>query len=560
MSEIEDFEFRLRFEREQAADTTAQADTTQADTTQATPSRQLGDEPKDPRHPLIKAGFPTASNIYGEGLGKSALRLGTGTADAMDFGTRFFAQLRDDPETGMNMTMDDPDAFFWKPEAKKYEILQKELAKQNSDLLKQAKAENRSLTQGEMNRLNYTGSSTGSTALLRMFSDPSVVGGMLKQIGGKTLRGLAKGTVEAPRKITGAMSRGITAMPEDVLTKYATKEGKATMAKSYGREPAAAEALVRKVFKQKLPEEDLVKGFISQADDITIQPVINTLELAKKNIQFKETNKSAINAIDKLITDFKSKGKVVTAEQFREMRKQFDDVLGDVYEKEGLSQAQKAFKTTRRKMKELLIKSAPAQYKKTMTKYANKVDARSKIKMRLGKDQNKALERAETLLTTSQNRKGTFKRRELQKFDDLYGTNFGKRSQTMQEARTIADPHAPEGVFTAPVISKIPTGFGAWASLTPFIGWPKTAGTVLNAMEKATNATKFALKLPEKFSKIAIHKSQAAMVKALGDTISSMTDMEQRKLRFKLDKYNKATTKKKKATIEKDINKDLEGK
>ncbi len=650
--------------------------------------------------------FPTATRIPRETTLQKIARPIMGAMDVMDIPKRGLAVI-----TGQGQ-MGDPEANVWeKPRQIFRDFMDRQIDRAESGGFIGAVAPGAGVMPEEVSE--YAKADNARTikemgnALFEIVGDPTLVGSMIKQLGQTALRPLVKGAVEAPRQFAGAVSRELTKIPEETLTKYATKEGRYEMAKAYGREAPTSEALVRKVYKQKLPEEDLVNTFIEQADNISVEPLIKNLETAKKAIKFKKTNKDAINAIDNLIDDYKglstisdevrltgelkqlsqegkfkfdffhntekapkpppgdpfgqklepagrfmnliskstpgsgnpkvirgtiefnnplivdfistgpngwkrvlsnefggktgkslskaiskngndaiiaindkgiveeavdltsfgtvpsapSKiGRKITAHEYRELRQELDDVLGDVYQKEGLSLAQKAFKGIRKDMKNDLVKASPDQYKEVMAEYARKMSARSEIKELLGKDYGwKAKKKAESLIMGVERKGKTQEKIILKQFDDLYGTDFAKRSETMAQARQIAaDPPPPSGEFVASTFPKIATGWGKIGVAVVGLGWPKYAGKILNKLETITRGTKATVLFPEKFVKLLEKGGEAALVQSLAVGLKQMNPIERIRLEYDLKSLEKSKKPESRKLLQRSIKSKLE--
>jgi hypothetical protein len=257
----------------------------------------------EPKKEWSKGIFPTAGDIPKEGWGK-VIRPLMGTAEGLDVLKRGLAHI-----TGQG-DIKDPEANIW---AKPRQALRNYLEKKKGEVGEEKTTytiglppqyggvQTRTITKKE----DLEFQKQMGDALFDIVGDPLIVKNMItgifKQIG-----------KISPKKIVGAGARGLTKIPEETLTKYSTKKGRLEMAKSYGKEAATGDAMVRQVYKQKLPEEALVNTFIEQADDIPLKPIIDKLEEAKKGIKFKKTNQDAINAIDNLIEDYTQYGKKVT--------------------------------------------------------------------------------------------------------------------------------------------------------------------------------------------------------------------------------------------------------
>jgi len=535
----------------------------------------LNTEPTPQPGQMMRNIMPSASQIEGEGFKPSAARVGMGVADILDIPKRALAYI-----TGQG-DMDDPEANIWAKPREIFRELMEYKAKQAGDKKDQYYMPNMSGRPGQM--IETTKASQYELArqlgdqIFEIVGDPTLVGGLVKKLMKTPVKTFLKSGVEAPRKAAGAVARELTKIPEETLLKYASKEGRQELAKAYAKEPATAEALVRKLYTQKLPEENLVRTFINEADDIPINKVVNALEQAKNKIQFKKTNESTINQIKKVISDIKSQasqkrkivdprtgasrfeGGTMTADQYRKMRVEFDDILGDVYEKEGLTTAKKILKNARRQMKEDLITAAPEKYAEVMKEYARKLDAASDVKMMLGKDQEKALDRALNLLTGVERKGADFRKRRLQKYDDLYGTNFSKRGETMHEARQIAaNPEPRGGGFEASLFPKVATGWGKLGAAVVGLGWPKYSGKILRGLDKVENAVKtVGYRLPAKIQKITepmeVPQALALMMKPLSEEkIEKVNDL--------LDRMEKTKSEKMKNLYNRNVNKILEGK
>jgi hypothetical protein len=548
-TEEEEFEFALKYEQEQSKETRQPIDFKPVEGIagpEPTMSQSVGEWLMPGMTKTLESGGKAESTLGQMG------QVGMGALEGYDVLKRGLAHI-----TGQG-DIKDPEANVWAKPRETFRQLMDAKAKEAEGQMVQPPAPG-AVPLSAMAPAETIPNLTKAFAdqVFEVVGDPILAQGLIKQIFKTPVKSIAKGFVEAPRKVTGAVARELTKIPEETLTKYATKEGRRELAKSYAREAPTADALVRKVYTQKLPEEDLVDAFIQQADDIPLQPIIDKLEKAKESIKFKKTNRSSINAINKLIDDYKGVGETASASEFRELRKELDYILGDVYEKEGLSLAQKAFKGIRKDMKEALINASPKEYKNVMAEYARKMNSRSDIKELLGKDMGrKAKERAEGLLTAVEGKRGTFKKQALEQFDDLYGTNFTKRAETMHQARQIAaEPAPPGGGFTASTFPKIATGWGKLGVAVVGVGWPKTSGKILNALSGIENIVKVGgYKLPKK---IADMTTDAQKVQALALIMKPMSQEKIDKINKLLGQREKTKDKKFKDLIDRNLNKIL---
>jgi hypothetical protein len=309
---------------------------------------------------------------------------------------------------------------------------------------------------------------------------PAVALNMAKNLIAKPLAKMGKGAVGWTNKTAGRWTEQLAQGPsEKSLRMYGTKEGKGALESAWNQELKTAKEMTQKVYGDlaQLPEEKQVREIISQMESIDLNSVVKALEKSKKRNPV-GINKKVNRKIDELINDIqqtkelpgtqislpgkkinpksktasevapqsqkvagkKIKRKAVAPDEYRNIRIQLDDYLGAAHNKDYKEGLEKAISNAGNAMRKELVDNAPKEYKELMEVYGNKMNKLSRMKSKLGPDSEKAVERAFTMLRTSENASRQPVKELMGEFDEVFGTQFSQKSELMDMARKMGMP------------------------------------------------------------------------------------------------------------------------
>ena len=222
--------------------------------------------------------FPNAQNIEGSGALRSAGRVGMGVIDVLDAPTRAAATMR-------GQEMSDPDAYFFRPEAKKAVEKQKV----------QADEYDRSAQPGltpdqHFSQMQNRGISTARPGLIeashRAISDPllplSIGGKALGMISKTAYTALAK-AIPGFNKMVGGLAEEFSGVSQEALRRAGTKEGRAALEAAAGTQRQIGDDLLERIdnYDEYLPERKQVDEALERMPPISVEGAARTLEGAK---------------------------------------------------------------------------------------------------------------------------------------------------------------------------------------------------------------------------------------------------------------------------------------
>jgi hypothetical protein len=500
--------------------------------------------------------LPNASQIEGEGLIPSAKRVGMGVMDVLDMSKRAVGKLR-----GQDMS-DPNNRGIFTPEI---QVLDE--WGQESNPVPEIDETNpaRSLD----NPWNRLGTDVGGKKaiaeagkmLLEAGGDPIIIGGLMKSIVGKFGKGAVKATT-GTRSVAGDLAGNLGQVPEKALVKLQTKAGHKELSDAWRQELPTAKEMSKKIFSasKELPESKAVKDMIKEFPEISMKESTEQLTNSIKNYPLKETNQSSVNSLKKLLKDFKSEGDNITAEKFKSLRENLDDIID--WNSPGAKKLNSELQQVRRSMKQSLLESAKktgkTDYPTIMESWSNKLDKIGRLKKKLGNDPVKAEEKAFSLLNRLENTSGQPTKELVDEFDEVFKTDFSKKSEIMDLSRKAGMPDKDD--FKVTILPKAQTGMKALAVVTGGFGWPRFSPKILTVLDKLESATKastgFANKITKGFNTIT---KDARPPQAILTAIESLSDSDAEKVNKLLDAHGRAGKAKKKK-IEAKVNGIIDGK
>ena len=554
MSEEEEFEFRLRYENEQA-------DKTAVDTMPE--SAPVQREPID----VGKSIFPTAGEIPNEGIGKP-LRIAAGVGDALQLPTRALAFI-----TGQG-DMTDPEANIWaKP---------REAYRNYFEALKQSTPDS---ANAKMIIPNYMGGSSVSAnvpqknvydaakmlgeQVISAAGDPTIASAML----GKLIKypaGAISGLSKFGRKQLGERVEELSHISEETLRAYGTGFSKSAkeIRAAAGKQYEVGQDLVKKINNWDIynPLETKIKNALDNMGETSSSRLINTLEQAKKDIPYQRVNKGAIENIDKLIESIEEEvGETITASALRQQRINLDKIIGDSgWGKQSdfyIDAVKKARKEIKNQLNELAVATKNPEYITTMNKYHKQLETVKKLKRSLGKDLDTQADRAEGYVSNLMNNNKTQKRQILQDLDELLGTDYSNQVKRVSQSKEISPVGFPER--GKPGI-KPRTSTGAFAAgwLAGGQGIPALAAAELEILDVIGSAIKGGLNLPvvKGTAKVlGVVSGNVAEANLIANAIQKMNKQQKESLKTEVNQYLSAKNPEVKKLFERSINKKFSG-
>jgi len=376
---------------------------------------------------------------------------------------------------------------------------------------------------------------TAGDLMFDIGGDPSVIASGLKNVL-KLGKPFAKKAVEAPGKLAGSIAEEVGTVPEEALRMWGTKDGKKALQGAWNQELPAAKEMADKVFNvaKNLPERKQVNAVLQEMKPIEMDSFIGAIKAQKKAEEASPVVSAFNKKIDKWAKDAEKRygGKKLSAKKYRDMRMDLDQSISFTADEKALMDD--AFLGVRRKMADNLTKSAPKEWQPLMGEYAEKLQTVDKMKGKLGNDKEKAVERAFSLLRTSENASRQPTKEMMKEFDSVFGTEFSKKSEIMDLSRKLGKTGKKE--LELPLLPKGATGNRWVALLTGPLGFPRTAPTTLKTIDKLESAAKTGAKITSQ-----IARDDVAGAQALISTIESLGKEQKTNLDKALEENDETT-------------------
>lgn len=251
-------------------------------------------------------------------------------------------------------------------------------------------------------------------------------------------------------KLLGRLAQEFSGVSEDALRTYGSGfgQGAKDLAASAGKQHEIGQKLVNVLdnLDEYLPEKVVVDKALHEMPPVNVGKTVVVLEQAKKGGALAST-RATHGKIDGLIEDLKGAADEtghVPAVQFRAIRKEIDDLVGDAFGKES-GQYVSALKQARYQMADDLVKSAEAsgspEYVEAMKTMAQKLQTADKLKSFLGKSAQTRDNRAESFVSTLFGKNKTDRLQAVKAIEDLFGGDFVAESKLANLAAELG----PEG-------------------------------------------------------------------------------------------------------------------
>lgn len=301
------------------------------------------------------------------------------------------------------------------------------------------------------------GTGDGSGALANLALGGALGGG--RQATGAAARG--------SNKVAGNLAESMTGIPESDLRKIGflgnSEYGKRVLAVAGNRREhlndLGASFLDRvRNFDQYLPNAAEVDKIVSELPPIDGTRIIAALEKAKPKLKATPESAASIAKIDNLTSiaaEFLDKDGKIPANIARQVRQEYDAVIGDAFGKESASYVN-ALKNGRHEIAKALedaaTESGKPEYAQAMRDYSTRLGALDDVLRKLGGDKKTQEDRIEAYLSNLFQGNKTKQQEAFAKLSDLMGEDFAAQARILSDAKRIA----PTG--TIPLLSAHKTG------------------------------------------------------------------------------------------------------
>ncbi len=525
------FRFRLRLEQEQG-----------------TP------EAKTKQPGFWEAVGPTATQVKGTGPMAQLERGYKSLVDVADIPTRAAAKLRGIP-------MSDPNSYFLRPEVEKIQEKSDPVKQQFMDVLTDLKSnptkmkeygvtlDNIDFAEGALDSYN-----TGVEFLGKLASDPGVWLAPFQKIFKKLKAPFSsfsskitkKYDITGPRKFLKEQAEGVQKIDAQVLEDYGWGFGKdAQKIRAAARQEGKfGEELVERIYNAEkyIPEGDQVREIIKTMPDIETVNVVKTLENYAKRIEQKygATEKASIRKMRALAKDYGST-ETLTAKQFRSRRLDLDKKIKWA-QREGLDHYQDALKEVRLRFKKDMIRKAPPEYAPLMDNWAEKEQAIAEVKDFLGKNIKAGEKKGPGFIKNLYGSGKQSAQKVIKKFDGIFETNFAEKAEYLEKAKQLG----PRG---KPLLTPYK---GDWETLPVLMGYgsPWVTSKTLSTLRGVELALQKGLEL----TLMTKHSNPIMAASIVKTAVKELTKSNQNKVKILSDRYNRTKDPKRKALIERNLN------
>ena len=404
---------------------------------------------------------------------------------------------------------------------------------------------------------------------LSMGSDPGVLTSGLKQVAKGTGKGLgkaynlAKRDPEASKRLVSeklslaqpskAIARTVekaSGIDEEIIKKWATKEGRADLRKHWDKQDDIGQGFLKFAddFDNRFPEHQKIKDMLPNLPDISTKNAVKALR-ARKIPDPSGTDIDLNKAIEKYAKSLEKTG-TLTAPRFRAKRSRIDKEIGTSWDLPFKSDYANALRAPRKVMMKDLEKAAKEsgnpEFVKDMKTYSKKIGTMEDFMKNLPPKESTKPVRIEAVLNQLKGKNKTQQNLQFEEIDKVFNSNFSKALKSAFEAEQIG----VKGRKTAqaPYILKgSPIGGGDIFTTTikTILGSPGFHGELtlpaVNLIEKAISGTAKGIgKSADQYTKYM------GMVKLVGE----LQDQQKKRLAKLSKAYNKNPDNKK---IEKEI-------
>lgn len=291
--------------------------------------------------------------------------------------------------------------------------------------------------------------------------------GVLKEaaIGGMIPGGIGavSGVAKLGNVALGKLASQLSNVSEEALRKWGMGVGKGSreLKDIYGKQKEIGDKLLDALenFEKYTPEKQVVDEALKQMPNIKTDKVVKYLEGAIDNFPMKNTNKASVTSLKNVLSDLKESGGDLTATQFKELRRQIDDIVD--WNAPGAKKLNNVLKSVRKEMKDELIDAAEKtmnpDYKVAMKSWADKLQKRDALLEEIGASSKVRNRRVGQFLSTLFNKNKEVRQRALENMTDIFGEDFVKQAKLLQMSDEIISPMSGG----AKVLPNLSTGKGS---------------------------------------------------------------------------------------------------
>jgi len=303
-------------------------------------------------------------------------------------------------------------------------------------------------------------------------------------LSGVASKAIGTGLKEAASRI----SSGLTGVSREALDVAGTKAGRESLKSASGRQQEIGEDLVDLVdnYYEVLPEREIIDNALENMPNVKTKNVIDALENAKPKTAGTTAAKKAIVAIDQQIEILKDFGEAVPATEFRALRGQFDEAIGEAFNTDGGTGLIKALKKARGVMAKDLVETAEAsgkpEFAEAMKTLSNKLQKRDDVLRFLGKNGKTRDARVESFISNLFGKNKKYRQKAVKELGDLFGKDFLEQSKLTSLAAEFGEEGVP-GFLPRQTTGKalLGLGLGAGAGGAAFGDERSSTGALIGA-------------------------------------------------------------------------------
>lgn len=247
-------------------------------------------------------------------------------------------------------------------------------------------------------------------------------------------------------KSLGALSSQLSNVSEESLRKWGfgigqgAKELKAMSGKQRDIGKNLLDALDN--FDEFIPEKQIVDEALSKMPPVSTSNISAGLDKAIEGISLKASNKGQIAKLKNNLKDIRSKGDMISAEEFKNLRGDIDKLID--WSDNKMTLTNNILKDVRTSMKDELVnvaeQSGNPQYKEAMMGWTDKLQKRDALLEEIGASSKTRNKRIGTFMSTLFNKNKDTRREALKNVQDIFGEDFMKQANLVQMADEILQP------------------------------------------------------------------------------------------------------------------------
>ncbi len=423
--------------------------------------------------------FPSASKMPEGTIGQTLKRSAVGGLEALSLPTRAMG-------TVWGKKIEDPESAFFRPAMDWTKGKIEEASKSNIGKMAGKAFEETGF--GFVPK--YLGKETakGAVELVgSVASDPLSYVGLLKKGAQKGGQILSKGV--------GRLSSELSGVSEEALRKAGLpfSQGRKALKAASGTQDDIGKQIIADInnFDDLIPQK--IKSAVDQLPETSTDNIVNALRKAKPKSSILPESEAAAGKIDEII-DRVSKNKTMSGRAIYEMRKEFDEIIGDAFGKES-SKYTNALKSARHEMKEALVtaarKSGNEEYIDLMGELSKKMETIDNLLGYVGKTPQVQERRVESFVANLFGKNKNHRQEVIQKLDDVFGKEYTEQIKMASLAAELGEEGTP-GLLPRQMTGRSALGGGALiggaASANPALvaigsqSSPQIAATTLGAL------------------------------------------------------------------------------